>query len=82
MYYENPEVNDDRQYADFCLDNNGKSICEVESGELFLISKKNIEKAAKSLNNSWVHFKLNMNTNSTELITQNLKARYLILFFI
>ena len=44
MYYENPEVNDDRQYADFCLDNNGKSIFEEENGNLFLTSKKNIEK--------------------------------------
>lgn len=57
MYYENPEVNDDRQYADFCLDNNGKSICEVESGELFLISKKNIEKSAKEHQDSFSTYK-------------------------
>ena len=53
MYYENPEVNDDRQYADFCLDNNGKSIFEEENGNLFLTSKKNIEKAAKEHQDSF-----------------------------
>lgn len=57
MYYENPEVNDARQYADFCPDNNAKSICESENVKLLLISKKNIEKAAKEHQDSFITYK-------------------------
>ena len=32
-YAESQEVNEDRQYADYCLDNNGKSIIEERQAE-------------------------------------------------
>ncbi len=55
MYYENPEINDDRQYADFCLDNNGKSICKTKDKSINF--KKSIFKIAKEYDFSVVSYK-------------------------
>lgn len=51
MYYEDPEINDDRQYSQYCLDNNGKSIIDENKNEInlfkILVRFINIEHISK-----------------------------------